>query len=173
MSGRDARRARQRKAERAARLREEAAATLQFIMGSFVRHQIEAERRLQSILAEFLPAAKDSPRAKYGGRYVAVDFGVESPFRHVIDEAAPFRMPANPDHHTWTRLPARWSAVDPARGPDQSRQLTVDMFTRADAFVRASDGAPPYEIISPQEYEQARAQAERNTNDAIRRRLFG
>ena len=142
-------------------------------MEGYVRHQIESERRLQSILGEFLPPAKDSPWAKYGGRYVEVDFGVASPFRHVIDEAAPFHAPAKPEDHTWTRLPARWSAVDPARGPDQSRQLTVNMLARADAFRAASDTRPYFEIISQQDLDQMRDDAERNTNDAIRRRLFG
>lgn len=109
MSGRDARRARQRKAERAARFEAEVTATLQFIARELIIEEMASGRRLQSILGEFFPPAKDSPWAKYGGRYVDIDFGVDSPFRHVIDEAAPFRAPADLSAHTWTRVPARWN----------------------------------------------------------------
>lgn len=164
MSGRDARRARQRKAERAARLREEAGEALGKVFLAYLEASIAAERRLIARFREYLSLA-NLPTTN-GGRYV----------ENVVywdGFGPPSARPANPDDHTWTRLPARWSAVDPARGPDQSRQLTVDMLTRADAYRAASDTRPYFEIISQQDLDQMRDDAERNTNDAIRRRLFG
>lgn len=166
MSGRDARRARQRKQEARERRREEAGKALGKVFWAYLEASIDAERRLMARFREYLDRV-NHPISLGGGRYV----------ENVIywdGLGPPPARPAKPEDHTWTRFPARWSAVDLARGPDQSRQLTVDMLTRADAAFRASDGAPPYEIMSAQEYEQARAAAERATNAAIhqRRNLF-
>lgn len=163
MSGRDARRARQRKAEQR---RHEAGKARVGAVLAYLNAAEAAERRIMARFREYLDRV-NHPISLGGGRYV----------ENVIywdGLGPPPARPAKPEDHTWTRFPARWSAVDLARGPDQSRQLTVDMLTRADAAFRASDGAPPYEIMSAQEYEQARAAAERATNAAIhqRRNLF-
>ena len=91
-------------------------------MEAFIRHMIDAERRLMALVGEFL--VDGSIPATHGGRYV----------EHVVywDGFGPTSAPpADLSAHTWTRLPARWSLSVATLEEREAARIAAERATNA------------------------------------------